>query len=88
MRYSLELVARRCVEEEQRVGWEGGVWTQQAEADLCILNDEMARVEDQGDERGGKKHFDDADMAFLFWNDFLGAEDSVEGVGVEDAVAL
>lgn len=57
-------------------------------ADLCILDDEMARVEDQGNERGGEKHLNDAHMAFLFRDDFLGTKDSVEGVGVEDAVAL
>lgn len=55
---------------------------------FCILDDQMARVEDQSDERGGEEHLDDADMAFLFGDDFLGTEDSGKGVGVEDAVAL
>lgn len=46
----------------------------------------MAWVEDEGDEGGGEQHFDDANMALLFGDDLVGSEDSVERIGVENAI--
>lgn len=39
----------------------------------------MTRGEDQGDEGGGKEHFDDGDIAIV------AAEDLGEGIGMIDA---
>lgn len=43
---------------------------------LCILDDEVAGGEDQGDQRGREEHLDDGDIAVI------AAEDLGEGVGV------
>ena len=49
---------------------------------LCVLDDEMARREDQGDERCREEHFDNGDIAVI------AAEYSRKWIRVVDAEAF
>jgi hypothetical protein len=49
---------------------------------LCVLNDEMARGENQGNEGCREEHFNDCNIAIIT------AKYSREGVGVINAKAL
>lgn len=51
------------------------------QTDLSVLNDKMARRDDQCDKRSREEHFDEGYIGLL------GGEDSGEGIGVVDAEA-